>query len=203
MLLPWVGLELLYTHCLGPEQGRVSKTSKGPGEGTDKKPKEECNKDVLVVLIDMHSCSLGYRIKVNLGIFINLLVFWLNAWIIYKSRKAVSSEPKTKKSIKDKKVKDPTTASCNCIFRLHVKLPPFLQVHNAEKFRKAYKEEHPDNKNVSVISKEAGEKWKSMSDEEKKLYLDRVAELKAEYEKAMETYNAGKEKDQEGSEKEE
>nr|KYP75464.1 Non-histone chromosomal protein 6 [Cajanus cajan] len=53
------------------------------------------------------------------------------------------------------------------------------------------------------VGKEAGEKWKSMTDEEKKPYLDKVAELKAEYEKAMESYRAGEnEEDQAGSDKE-
>ncbi|MCI28971.1 high mobility group B protein 7-like, partial [Trifolium medium] len=52
------------------------------------------------------------------------------------------------------------------------------------------------------VGKEAGEKWRSLTDEEKKPYLDRVIELKAEYEKAMEIYNATKKDDQEeGSDK--
>lgn len=48
-------------------------------------------------------------------------------------------------------------------------------------FRKEYKAEHPDNKSVSAVAKEGGERWKSMSDEDKKPYLDKAAELKAEY----------------------
>ncbi|WJX38170.1 hypothetical protein P8452_25862 [Trifolium repens] len=40
------------------------------------------------------------------------------------------------------------------------------------------------------VSKEAGEKWMSMTDEKKKPYLDRFIKVKVEYEKAMEIYNA-------------
>ncbi|XP_010248937.1 PREDICTED: high mobility group B protein 7-like [Nelumbo nucifera] len=153
---------------------------------------EECNKDVPVVLIDMHSCSLDSKIKMNLDAQVVERVTEVNK-PTEKKRKAVSSEPKTKKSKKEKKVKDPNIP----------KRPPTAFFVFMEEFRKVYKEEHPDNKNVSVVSKEAGEKWKSMSDEEKKPYLDRVAGLKAEYEKAMEAYNAGKEEEQGGSEREE
>ncbi|KAI8014190.1 High mobility group B protein 7 [Camellia lanceoleosa] len=52
-------------------------------------------------------------------------------------------------------------------------------------FRKTYKEANPDCKSVATVAKEGGEKWKSMTDEEKKIYLDRAAELKAEYDKAL------------------
>ncbi|GAB2242716.1 hypothetical protein Droror1_Dr00019491 [Drosera rotundifolia] len=56
-----------------------------------------------------------------------------------------------------------------------------------EDFRKTYKEEQPEKKGGAV---EGGEKWKSMTEEEKQTYIDRAAELKAEYEKAMETCQA-------------
>ncbi|CAI0415339.1 unnamed protein product, partial [Linum tenue] len=47
--------------------------------------------------------------------------------------------------------------------------------------RKEYKEANPDSKDVKKIAKEAGQKWKSMTDEEKKPYLDKAAQLKAEH----------------------
>ncbi|KAK3006497.1 hypothetical protein RJ639_017036 [Escallonia herrerae] len=55
-----------------------------------------------------------------------------------------------------------------------------------EEFRKTFKEEHPDNKSVATVAKEGGEKWKALTDEEKKPYQARAAELKAEYEKVLE-----------------
>ncbi|KAK9155593.1 hypothetical protein Sjap_003073 [Stephania japonica] len=54
-------------------------------------------------------------------------------------------------------------------------------------FRKTFKEQNPDNKNVSVVAKEGSEKWKSMTDEEKKPYANKAAELKTQYEKALDT----------------
>ncbi|XP_058090250.1 high mobility group B protein 7-like [Magnolia sinica] len=152
---------------------------------------DECNKDVPVGLIDMHSCSLDSKIKMN-----------LEAQVVEKvadvkkpaeKKKAVSSEPKPKKGKKEKKVKDPNKP----------KRPPTAFFLFMDDFRKTYKEANPDSKSVSVVAKEGGEKWKSMTDEEKKPYLEKVAELKAEYEKALEKFNAGSEEEQGASEKEE
>ncbi|MED6119593.1 hypothetical protein PIB30_117924 [Stylosanthes scabra] len=69
-------------------------------------------------------------------------------------------------------------------------------------FRKTFKEANPDSKDVKRVGKEGGEKWRSMTDKEKKPYLDKVAELKAEYEKAMESYNAAEAEGEEGGEAE-
>ncbi|KAH7836907.1 hypothetical protein Vadar_007260 [Vaccinium darrowii] len=53
----------------------------------------------------------------------------------------------------------------------------------------SYKEANPDCKSVSVVAKEGGVKWKSMANEvsyyEKIAYVDRAAELKGEYGKAL------------------
>ncbi|WJX72682.1 hypothetical protein P8452_56533 [Trifolium repens] len=68
--------------------------------------------------------------------------------------------------------------------------------HLGDDFRKTLKEVNYDSKDGKRVSKEIGEKWWSMTDAEKKPYLDRVIELKAEYEKAMEIYNATKKEDQ-------
>ncbi|KAM0960907.1 hypothetical protein FF1_020380 [Malus domestica] len=58
-------------------------------------------------------------------------------------------------------------------------------------FRKSYKEANPDSKGVKMVTKEGGEKWKSMIDEEKKPYVDKAAELKQEYKRALESDIAG------------
>ncbi|KAJ9190626.1 hypothetical protein P3X46_001808 [Hevea brasiliensis] len=153
---------------------------------------EECKKDVPVALISMHSCSLEARIKMN-----------LEAQIVEKPaevkkpserKKATSTEPKAKKAKKEKKSNNPNKP----------KRPPTAFFIFMDEFRKAFKEANPDNKDVKKVSKEAGEKWKSMTDEEKKPYVDKAAERKAEYDKAMEANNAENEDDQDegGSEKE-
>ncbi|KAI4358051.1 hypothetical protein L6164_001957 [Bauhinia variegata] len=153
----------------------------------------ECNKDVPVALISMHSCSLEAKIKMN-----------LDAQVVEKhtevkkpeeTKKSKSKEPKAKRAkVEKEKKKDPNAP----------KRPVTSFFIFLEEFRKEYKEANPDAKGVKGVAKEAGEKWKSMTDEEKKAYHDKAAELKAEYEKAMEAYNAEDEAPNvdEGSDKE-
>ncbi|KAL8267162.1 hypothetical protein R6Q59_004506 [Mikania micrantha] len=43
-----------------------------------------------------------------------------------------------------------------------------------------------ENGGTPRVAKEGGEKWKSMTDEEKKIYTERAAELKEKYQKALE-----------------
>ncbi|WVY93517.1 hypothetical protein V8G54_032605 [Vigna mungo] len=153
---------------------------------------DDCKKNVPVALIDMHNCSLEAKIKLN-----------LDAQVVDQAadakkqerKKPKSKEPKAKKAKveKGKKVKDPNKP----------KRPPTAFFVFLDDFRKTFKEANPDSKDVKRVGKEAGEKWRSMSDEDKKPYLDKVAELKAEYEKAMESYKAGEvEEDEAGSDKE-
>ncbi|XP_060205402.1 HMG1/2-like protein [Lycium barbarum] len=58
-----------------------------------------------------------------------------------------------------------------------------------EEFRMEYKEKHPDNKSVGVVGKAGGEKWRSLSDEEKAPYQAKAEEMKAEYQKNKQDYN--------------
>ncbi|KAH7853323.1 hypothetical protein Vadar_001172 [Vaccinium darrowii] len=60
-----------------------------------------------------------------------------------------------------------------------------MGLQHRDDFRKSYNEANPDCKSVSVVAKEGGEKWKSMANEEKNAYVDRAAELKGEYGKAL------------------
>ncbi|CAA7391064.1 unnamed protein product [Spirodela intermedia] len=110
-----------------------------------------CGKDVPVGLIDMHSCSLDSKIRMSL---------------------AASAIPKDEgKRKKEKKVK----------YSSKPKRPPTAFFLFMDDFRKTFKSANPDCKSVSFVAKEGGEKWKSMTDEEKKPYVDRAAELKVEY----------------------
>ncbi|KAK8486471.1 hypothetical protein V6N13_077267 [Hibiscus sabdariffa] len=156
---------------------------------------DECNKTVPVALINMHSCSLEAKIKMN-----------LEAQVIEKPaeakkkpverKKPSTTEPNPKKLKKLKKGKDPNAP----------KRPPTAFFLFMDDFRKSYKEANPDAKGVTGVAKEGGEKWKSMSDEEKKCYIDKAAELKAEYEKALEEAkngdNQNEEEEGESSDKE-
>ncbi|XP_039135183.1 high mobility group B protein 7 [Dioscorea cayenensis subsp. rotundata] len=154
---------------------------------------EGCNKDVPVVLIDMHSCSLDSKIRMN-----------LEAQVVEKAtevvkkpaekKRAASSEIKERKTKKEKKSKNPNLP----------KRPPTAFFLFMDDFRKEYKAANPDSKSVAVVAKEGGERWKSMTDEEKKVYVDKAAELKAEYGKALEEANAeANEHEKDASEKEE
>ncbi|KAK9275622.1 hypothetical protein L1049_022889 [Liquidambar formosana] len=118
---------------------------------------EECNKDVPVVLIDMHSCSLEAKIKMNLEAQVVEKATEVNKKSTEK-RKPKSTEPKAKNSKKAKKGKDPNMP----------KRPATAFFVFLDGFRKAYKEANPDSKSVSTVAKEGGEKWKSMTDEVKK-----------------------------------
>ncbi|KAL9171851.1 hypothetical protein ABFS82_03G007000 [Erythranthe guttata] len=58
-----------------------------------------------------------------------------------------------------------------------------------EDFRQQYKEKHPGNKSVAVVGKAGGDKWKSLTDEEKAPYIAKAGKRKEEYERKMEAYN--------------
>ncbi|KMT02550.1 hypothetical protein BVRB_9g202370 [Beta vulgaris subsp. vulgaris] len=146
---------------------------------------EECKSSVPVALIDMHSCSLEAKIKMSL----DATVVEKPAEVKKKAerKKPASSSEAGSESKKRKlsKVKDPNMP----------KRPMTAYFVFMEEFRKVYKEEHPESKGVKEFAKEAGAKWKALTDEEKKPYQEKAAELKVEYEKAMETYNAQNEEE--------
>lgn len=155
---------------------------------------EACNKNVPVVLIDMHSCSLDSKIRMNL----EAQVVEKAVEISKTERKRLASSAGKGRSAKKGKTgggakkggKRPQTAF-------------FLFMAD---FRKEYKAAHPDSKNVAAVAKEGGERWKSMTDEEKKPYLDKAAELKAQYENGEgsgENKVAGKEEEQEQEQEQE
>ncbi|KAI4331049.1 hypothetical protein MLD38_029277 [Melastoma candidum] len=64
------------------------------------------------------------------------------------------------------------------------KRPPSAYFVFLEDFRKTYKENFPDNKSVSAVTKAGGEKWRSLSESEKAPYAEKASKKKAEYETA-------------------
>ncbi|XP_057526685.1 high mobility group B protein 7-like [Amaranthus tricolor] len=144
---------------------------------------EECNSSVPVALIDMHNCSAEAKRKMDLEsrVVVKPAEIKKKPAERKKSSSATQSGDESKpKKRKLSKAKDPNMP----------KRPMSGYFVFLEDFRKEYKEIHPDSKGVKEVAKEAGAKWKAMTDEEKKPYLDKAAELKVEYEKAMEAYNA-------------
>ncbi|XP_073012039.1 high mobility group B protein 7-like [Typha latifolia] len=161
---------------------------------------EACHKDVPVVLIDMHSCSLDSKIRMSLEAQVVEKDVELKKPAKKKRAASPSTDRKERKGKKEKKSKDPNMP----------KRPPTAFFIFMDDFRKIYKEANPDSKKVAAAAKEGGEKWKSMTEEEKKPYLEKAAERKAEYDKAVEELNSGNgEEDEnevteeEGEEKEE
>ncbi|EEE70180.1 hypothetical protein OsJ_30257 [Oryza sativa Japonica Group] len=81
------------------------------------------------------------------------------------------------------------------------KRPPSAFFVFMEQFRKDYKEKHPNVKQVSVIGKAGGDKWKSMTDairgyvvvavpcKDKAPFVTKAEKLKAEYTKKIDAYN--------------
>ena len=92
-----------------------------------------------------------------------------------RDNKTPKKEKRTKKERDPNKPKKPQTA-----FFM------YLSDH-----REAIKKEFPELK-VTEISKKASERWKELPEDEKKVYNDKVAEAKKQYEKDMEAYNAKK-----------
>ncbi|XVF63523.1 hypothetical protein PTKIN_Ptkin09bG0093500 [Pterospermum kingtungense] len=58
-----------------------------------------------------------------------------------------------------------------------------------EEFREQYKKDHPKNKSVAAVGKAGGDKWKSLSEAEKRPYVEKAEKRKVEYEKNMKAYN--------------
>ncbi|XP_057775591.1 high mobility group B protein 7-like [Salvia miltiorrhiza] len=140
---------------------------------------EECQKDVAVALISFHDCSLDAKIKMNLEAQVVEMAAETKKKPAAEKKKTKQTEPKAKKAKNPNAKKRPPTAF-------------FLFMDD---FRKSFKEANPGCKSVATVAKEGGEKWKSLSDDEKKVYTDRAAELKAEYQKALEADNEQDEDD--------
>ncbi|KAJ6297022.1 hypothetical protein OIU77_006166 [Salix suchowensis] len=59
---------------------------------------------------------------------------------------------------------------------------------NLEDFRKEFQEQNPDVKSMREVGKACGEKWKTMTYEEKVKYYDIATEKRAEFDRAMSEY---------------
>ncbi|KAJ0081472.1 hypothetical protein Patl1_10174 [Pistacia atlantica] len=68
------------------------------------------------------------------------------------------------------------------------KKPPTAFFYFLEDFRKEFQEQNPDVKSMRVIGKACGEKWKTMTYEEKVQYYDIATEKRAEFDRAMADY---------------
>ncbi|KAJ4877493.1 High mobility group B protein 7 [Raphanus sativus] len=147
---------------------------------------EGCSKNVAVALISMHNCSLDAKIRVNLDAQVVEMKAEAKKKKLVERKKSTSDEPKAKRVRKGKDEKK-SSASNNKPKRPLTAFFIFMS-----DFRKTFKEENPSS-SVKDVAKQGGEKWKSLTEEEKKVYLDKAAELKAEYNKSLESNDADEE----------
>ncbi|KAG5224373.1 high mobility group protein [Salix suchowensis] len=63
-----------------------------------------------------------------------------------------------------------------------------IWVQLREDFRKEFQEQNPDVKSMREVGKACGEKWKTMTYEEKVKYYDIATEKRAEFDRAMSEY---------------
>ncbi|KAL1560424.1 High mobility group B protein 14 [Salvia divinorum] len=73
------------------------------------------------------------------------------------------------------------------------KKPPTAFFYFLEDFRKEYRDANPDIKSMRDIGKACGEKWKTMTYEEKVKYYDIATEKRAEFDIAMTNFTKKKE----------
>ncbi|KAL6634901.1 hypothetical protein ACP70R_027572 [Stipagrostis hirtigluma subsp. patula] len=69
------------------------------------------------------------------------------------------------------------------------KRPPSAFFVFMSEFRQEYNAQHPNNKSVANVSKAAGEKWRSMSEEEKAPYQEKAGQKKQDYETSKANFN--------------
>ncbi|XP_058731287.1 high mobility group B protein 14 [Vicia villosa] len=69
------------------------------------------------------------------------------------------------------------------------KKPPTAFFYFMEDFRKEFQEQNPDVKSMRDVGKACGDKWKTMTYEEKVQYYDIATEKRAEFDRAMTEYN--------------
>ncbi|TKY59651.1 High mobility group B protein 14 [Spatholobus suberectus] len=69
------------------------------------------------------------------------------------------------------------------------KKPPTAFFYFLEDFRKEFQEQNPDVKSMRDIGKACGEKWKTMTYEEKVQYYDIATDKRAEFDRAMAEFN--------------
>ncbi|KAL9811238.1 putative chromatin remodeling & transcriptional activation HMG family [Arabidopsis thaliana] len=146
---------------------------------------EGCNKSVAVALISMHNCSLDAKIRVN-----------LEAQVVETQAEAKKKPAEKKKTTSDgpkpKRLKKTNDEKKSSSTSNKPKRPLTAFFIFMSDFRKTFKSEH-NGSLAKDAAKIGGEKWKSLTEEEKKVYLDKAAELKAEYNKSLESNDADEE----------
>ncbi|XP_004504692.1 high mobility group B protein 14-like isoform X2 [Cicer arietinum] len=108
----------------------------------------------------------------------------------------IKSNEGMKRSLRQTKSREETKANQNKskqkIDAEKPKKPPTAFFYFLEDFRKEYQQQNPDVKSMRDIGKACGEKWKTMTYEEKVQYYDIATEKRAEFDRATTEYNKKK-----------
>ncbi|GAV66456.1 HMG_box domain-containing protein [Cephalotus follicularis] len=93
-------------------------------------------------------------------------------------------------------IRKPKSKQRNKVKKVDTKLPkkpPTAFFYFLEDFRKEFQEQNPDVKSMRDIGKACGERWKTMTYEEKVQYYDIATEKRANFDRAMAEYIKRKE----------
>ncbi|XP_075090237.1 high mobility group B protein 14-like [Nicotiana tabacum] len=107
--------------------------------------------------------------------------------------KVKASGVKQIKPTSGKKLKATFKKNIAKIDAMKPKKPPTAFFYFLEDFRKEFQEQNPDVKSMRDIGKACGEKWKTMTYEEKVHYYDIATEKRREFDRAMADFNKRKE----------
>ncbi|GMN43297.1 hypothetical protein TIFTF001_012494 [Ficus carica] len=110
-----------------------------------------------------------------------------------EGNKRLSSVNDEESETKAKKAKTKLKNKCKNFDANKPKKPPTAFFYFLEDFRKEFQEQNPDVKSMRDIGKACGEKWKTMTYEEKVQYYDIATEKRAEFDRAMAEYIKRKE----------
>ncbi|KAL2467385.1 High mobility group B protein 14 [Abeliophyllum distichum] len=104
----------------------------------------------------------------------------------------VTSSERTKKSGRKPKLTASKKKAAK-IDAMKPKKPPTAFFYYLEDFRKEFQEQNPDVKSMRDVGKACGEKWKTMTYEEKVHYYDIATEKRAEFDRAVAEFEKRKE----------
>ncbi|GKU94210.1 hypothetical protein SLEP1_g7736 [Rubroshorea leprosula] len=110
-----------------------------------------------------------------------------------RSRPSSASSPTARRLRSGTKLKAKQQKKTSKIDSKMPKKPPTAFFFFLEDFRKGFQEQNPDVKSMRDIGKACGEKWKTMTYEEKVKYYDIATEKRAEFDGAMAEYIKRKE----------
>ncbi|GAQ86113.1 high mobility group [Klebsormidium nitens] len=172
--------------------GATQLLKRGPG-GSSFMTCDNCQKNIACAIFDLHRCG-------DAKLREEQIARWAKADMEHKKRileeqkrlkdsngkadkqRKVPEKESKKLAKKEKEARDPNLP----------KKPPSSYMLFMNDFRPRFKEENPDVRGVTEGAKAGGARWKSMSEEEKKPYMEEAAKLKAAYAEQIRLFKTSK-----------